>query len=196
MLTPSRAPEAVTQLLVAWSNGDQEALDRLMPLVYDELRQLARRYMRRERAGHTLQTTAVINEAYLRLVDQQNVRWQNRAHFFAIAAHVMRRILIDYARRRRYAKRGGGAPHVSLDEVAVLSEERAADLIALDEALDSLASIDPQQSRVVELRFFGGLTVKETAEVLKLSHDMVKREWSTAKAWLYREMSSGPPHDP
>jgi len=190
------SPGQATQLLIDWSGGDTAALEKLTPLIYDELHRLAHRFLRRERGGHTLQTTALVNEAYLRLVNQRNLRWQNRAHFFAIAAHVMRRILIDYARRRRYAKRGGGAPHVSLDEVAVLSEERAADLIALDEALDSLASIDPQQSRVVELRFFGGLTVKETAEVLKLSHDMVKREWSTAKAWLYREMSSGPPHDP
>jgi RNA polymerase sigma factor (TIGR02999 family) len=187
MTEPS--PGHATQLLIDWSGGDRAALAELTPLIYDELHRLAHRYLRRERGGHTLQTTALVNEAYLRLVDQRNLRWQNRAHFFGIAAQIMRRILIDYARRRQYAKRGGGAPHVPLDEVAVLAEERAADLVALDEALDSLASIDPQQSRVVELRFFGGLTVEETAEVLKLSHDMVKREWSTAKAWLYREMS-------
>ena len=184
-------PGQATQLLIDWSGGDTAALQKLTPLIYDELHRLAHRFLRRERGGHTLQTTALVNEAYLRLVDQRNLRWQNRAHFFAIAAQLMRRILIDYARRRQYAKRGGGAPHVSLDEAAVLSDERAADLIALDEALDSLASIDPRQSRVVELRFFGGLTIEETAEVLKLSHDMVKREWSTAKAWLYREMSGG-----
>ena len=189
MTEPS--PGQVTRLLIDWSGGDTAALQNLTPLIYDELHRLAHRFLRRERGGHTLQPTALVNEAYLRLVDQRNLRWQNRAHFFAIAAQLMRRILIDYARRRQYAKRGGGAPHVSLDEAAVLSEERAADLIALDEALGSLALIDPQQSRVVELRFFGGLTVEETAEVLKLSHDMVKREWSTAKAWLYREMSNG-----
>jgi len=189
MTDPS--PGQATQLLIDLSGGDTAALEKLTPLIYDELHRLAHRFLRRERGGHTLQTTALVNEAYLRLVDQRNLRWQNRAHFFAIAAQLMRRILIDYARRRQYAKRGSGAPHVSLDEAAVLSEERAADLIALDEALDNLASIDPQQSRVVTLRFFGGLTVEETAEVLKLSHDMVKREWSTAKAWLYREMSSG-----
>jgi RNA polymerase sigma factor (TIGR02999 family) len=193
MTEPS--PGQATRLLIDWSGGDTAALQKLTPLIYDELHRLAHRFLRRERGGHTLQPTALVNEAYLRLVDQRDLRWQNRAHFFAIAAQLMRRILIDYARRRQYAKRGGGAPHVSLDEAAVLSEERAADLIALDDALDSLASIDPQQSRVVELRFFGGLTVEETAEVLKLSHDMVKREWSTAKAWLYREMSSGGPRD-
>jgi RNA polymerase sigma factor (TIGR02999 family) len=181
-----------SQLLIDWSGGDAAALEKLTPLIYDELRRLARRFLRHERGGHTLQTAALVNEAYLRLVDQRNVRWQNRAHFFAIAAQLMRRILIDYARRRHYAKRGGGAPQVSLDEAAALSDERAADLVALDEALLGLASIDPQQSRVVELRFFGGLTVEETAEVLKLSPDKVKREWSTAKAWLYREMSTGP----
>jgi RNA polymerase sigma factor (TIGR02999 family) len=186
-----RSPGQATQLLFDWSGGDAAALETLTPLIHDELHRLARRFLRRERGGHTLQATALVNEAYLRLVDQRSVRWQNRAHFFAIAARLMRRILIDYARRRHYAKRGGGAPQVSLDEAAVLSDERAADLVALDEALLDLASIDPQQSRVVELRFFGGLTVEETAEVLKLSHDKVKREWSTAKAWLYREMSTG-----
>ena len=185
------SPKEVTQLLVDWSNGDQTALDKLFPLVYGELHRLARRYMRRERIGHTLQTTALVNEAYLRLIDQRDVRWQNRAHFFAIAAKLMRRILVDYARKHLYAKRGGGTPEVSLDEAALLLPERAADLLALDDALTDLASIDPQQSRVIELRFFGGLTIEETAEVLKLSQDMVKREWSTAKAWLYQEMSKG-----
>jgi RNA polymerase sigma factor (TIGR02999 family) len=179
----------VTQLLLDWSNGDQAAFHELMPMVYDELRQMAHRYMCRERPGHTLQTTALVNEAYLRLVDQKRVRWKNRAHFFAAAAQAMCRILIDHARKHRYAKRGGGARKISLDDVAVISDERAADLLALDEALFSLASIDSQQSRIVELRFFGGLTIEETAEVLKLSVDMVKREWSTAKAWLFREMN-------
>lgn len=185
------SPKEVTQLLADWSHGDQSALDRLMPLVYDELRRLAHRHMARERGQHTLQTTALVNEAYLRLVEQKDVHWQNRAHFFAIAAQMMRRILIDYARKRGYAKRGGGAPHVPLDEAAVLSEERAANLIALDDALNSLAALDPQQCRVVELRFFGGLTVEETAAVLGLSVDKVKREWSTAKAWLAKQMSEG-----
>lgn len=183
------ASQDVTQLLVDWSNGDQGALDKLMPLVHEELRRLAHRQMRRERPGHTLQTTALLNEAYLRLVDQKRVFWQNRAHFFAIAAQMMRRVLIDHARGRRYAKRGGGAPHVSLDEAAVLSEQRTASLLLLDEALTKLASADPQQSRVVELRYFGGLNAEETAEALNLSVDKVRREWSTAKAWLYREMS-------
>lgn len=185
------SPKEVTQLLADWSHGDQSALDRLMPLVYDELRRLAHRHMARERGQHTLQTTALVNEAYLRLVEQKDVHWQNRAHFFAIAAQMMRRILIDYARKRGYAKRGGGAPHVPLDEAAVLSEERAANLIALDDALNSLAALDSQQCRVVELRFFGGLTVEETAAVLGLSVDKIKREWSTAKAWLAKQMSEG-----
>ena len=186
MTTPS--PKEITQLLVDWSGGDRAALNELMPLVYDELRRLAHHYMSRERPGHTIQTTALVNEAYLRLVDQKNVSWQNRAHFFGIAAQLMRRILIDYARKHRSAKRGGEVRLVSLDEAAVMTEERAAELTALDEALNNLASFDPQQSRIVELRFFGGLTIEETAEVMKLSVDMVKREWSTARGWLYREM--------
>lgn len=186
---PTPSTHEVTQLLLDWSDGDHQAFDALMPLVYDELRQMAHRYMSRERSGHTLQTSALVNEAYLRLVDQKRVHWQNRAHFFAVAAQAMRRILVDHARKHRYAKRGGGAQKVSLDDVAVLSDERAGDLLALDEALKGLAAIDPQQSRVVELRFFGGLTIEETSEVMKLSVDMVKREWSTAKAWLFREMS-------
>ncbi len=187
MTKPS--PKEVTQLLTDWSGGDRAAFDELVPLVYEELRRLAHHYMGREHVGHTLQTTALVNEAYLRLADQNRMHWQNRAHFYAIAAQMMRRILVDYARKRRYAKRGGELFKVSLAEAAGLSQERAADVIALDEALKSLAEIDPQQSRVVELRFFGGLTIEETAEVLALSHDMVKREWATAKAWLYREMS-------
>jgi RNA polymerase sigma factor (TIGR02999 family) len=183
------SPQEVTQLLVDWSNGDQAALDRLMPLVHEELRMLAHHYMRRERPGHTLQTTALVNEAYLRLVDQRELRWQNGAHFFAIAAQLMRRILVDHARSHLYAKRGGGAHKVSLDEAAVVSQERSNEILALDEALKSLASVDPQQSRVVELRFFGGLTVEQSAEVLGLSPATIKREWSTAKAWLYHELS-------
>ncbi|MFN2513443.1 MAG: sigma-70 family RNA polymerase sigma factor [Pyrinomonadaceae bacterium] len=189
------APKEVTQLLIDWSGGDQSAFDKLVPLVYEELRQLAHRYMGREHVGHTLQTTALVNEAYLRLVDQNRMRWQNRAHFFAIAAQMMRRILVDYARKRRYAKRGGELFKVSLAEAAGLSQERAADVEALDEALKSLSEIDQQQSRVVELRFFGGLTIEETAEVLGLSHHMVKREWATAKAWLYQEMSKSQQDD-
>lgn len=188
-------PREVTQLLIDWGAGDQAAFDRLVPMVYEELRRLAHHYMAREHVGHTLQTTALVNEAYLRLVDQNRVRWQNRAHFFGIAAQMMRRILVDYARKRRYAKRGGELIRVSLAEAAGLTEERAADVAALDEAMKSLEVIDPQQSRVVELRFFGGLTIEETAEVLKLSRDMVNREWATAKAWLYQEMSKSEARD-
>ena len=184
-------PPRLTKLLIDWSNGDQSALDQLTPLVYDELRRLARHYMIRERPGHLLQTTALVHEAYLRLIDQTQVHWQNRAHFFAIAAQMMRRILVDHARGQLYAKRGGGARRISLDRVSVVSEERAADVIALDDVLNGLAEIDPQQSRVVELRFFGGLTVEETAEVLGLSPATVKREWSAAKAWLQQELSKG-----
>ena len=183
-------PLQITQLLVEWGKGDRAALDRIMPLVHNELHRIAHRYMNRERPGHTLQTSAVVNEAYLRLIDQQSVKWQNRAHFFGIAAQMMRRILVDYARKHNYAKRGGGALHVSLNEAAARSNKRTADVIALDEALTALEAIDVQQSRVVELRFFGGLTIKETAEALGISVDMVKREWNTAKGWLYREMSN------
>jgi RNA polymerase sigma-70 factor (ECF subfamily) len=180
---------SVTQLLVAWSDGDQAALDQLMPLVQQELRRLARSYMRGERRGHTLQTTALVNEAYLRLVDQKHVRWQNRAHFLAIAAQLMRRILVDYARRRQYQKRGGDALQVSLAEAESLSDEHSPDLVALDEALVSLAEIDPRRSRVVELRFFGGLNIEETAEILKVSPTTVERDWITAKAWLYQRIN-------
>ena len=179
----------ITQMLLDWSEGDRTALERVTPLVYAELHRLAHRQMNRERAGHTLQTSALVNEAFLRLVDQRNVKWNNRAHFFAIAAQMMRRILVDYARSHLYAKRGAGAVHVSLDHAQLVSNEPAADVAALDEALTMLESIDPQQARVVELRFFGGLTIKEAAEVMGISVDMVKREWSTARAWLYREMS-------
>jgi RNA polymerase sigma factor (TIGR02999 family) len=185
----------ITQMLVDWSEGDREALDRLTPLVYGELHRLAHRHMDRERGGHTLQTSALVNEAFIRLVDQTNVKWNNRAHFFAIAAQMMRRILVDYARSHLYAKRGGGAIHVSLDHGDLVSNEPAAEVAALDVALSKLQSIDPEQARVVELRFFGGLTIKETAEVMKISIDKVKREWSTARAWLSREMTNSS-HDP
>jgi RNA polymerase sigma factor (TIGR02999 family) len=187
-MTPS--PQQVTQLLVAWGDGDSAALDELMPLVYDELHRLARRYMNRERPGNTLQTSALVNEAYLRLVDQRDVRWQNRAHFFSIAAQMMRRILVDHARKRQFKKRGGGARRVSLDEVMIVSEERAADVVALDEALNILAEIDPRKGRIVELRFFGGLSVEETAEVLGVSPGTVMRDWTLAKAWLRRAIST------
>ena len=185
--TPS--PHELTQLLIDWSNGSQDAVEQLFPLVYEELRRLAHRYMRRERPGHTLQTTAVVHEAYLRLIDQKHVQWQNRAHFFAIAARMMRRILITHAQSHAYAKRGGGALKVSLDEAAILSPVRARELIALDDALKSLAVIDVRRSQVVELRFFGGLSNEEIAEVLKISPNTVMRDWNVAKAWLYREMS-------
>ena len=185
--TPS--PHEITRLLIDWSNGSQDVLEDLFPLVYEELRRLAQRYMSQERPGHTLQTTAVVHEAYLRLIDQKHVQWQNRAHFFAIAAQMMRRILITHAQSHAYAKRGGGAPKVSLDEAAVLSPARAGELIALDEALKGLAVIDVRRSQVVELRFFGGLSNEEIAEVLKISPNTVTRDWNVAKAWLYREMS-------
>ena len=176
-------------MLVDWSNGNQAALDKLYPLVYDELRRMARRYMSRERKDHTLQTTALINEAYLRLVEQRNVHWENRAHFFGISAQIMRRILIDHARRYHYSKRGGGAHKISLDEAAVVAKGRATELLSLDEALNSLAEIDPRRSRVVELRFFGGLDNDEIAAVLKISPNTVTRDWNMARAWLYQELS-------
>jgi RNA polymerase sigma factor (TIGR02999 family) len=178
----------MTDLLAAWSDGDREALDRLLPLVERELHNLAHRYMSRERQDHTLQTTALVNEAYLKLVGQTRVRWQNRAHFFAIAAQIMRRILIDHSRTRRYQKRGGGAPELPLEEAAVLSDERASELIALDDALVALEKIDERKARVVELRYFGGLSVEEAAEVLSVSADTVGREWRRARAFLLREI--------
>jgi len=183
------ASEDVTRLLVNWSNGDQAALDKLLPLVNDELRRLARRYMRRESPGHTLQTSALVNEAYLRLIDQKHVQWQNRAHFFGIAAQLMRRILIDHARSHHYAKRGGGALKVSLDEAAAVTEARAAELLAVDEALEKLTAMDERKGRIVELRFFGGLTEEETAEVMGVSSPTVQREWRAAKAWLRRMLT-------
>jgi RNA polymerase sigma-70 factor (ECF subfamily) len=182
-------PQEITQLLLSWSQGDNSALDQLIPLVYPELRRLARQHMRRENPGHTLQTSALINEAYLRLVDHHDVKWQGRAHFFAVAAQVMRHILIDHARRLHYAKRGAGALHIPLDEVALVSQERAAEFVALDESLTLLAAVDPRKSQIVELRFFGGLTVEEAAEVMKLSPITIKREWRSARAWLHLEMS-------
>jgi RNA polymerase sigma-70 factor (ECF subfamily) len=189
-MTPSTpSPHEVTQLLIDCRNGSQDASNQLFPLVYEELRRLAHRYMSRERPGHSLQTTAVVHEAYLRLIDQNHVQWQNRAHFFAIAAQMMRRILITHAQSRAYAKRGGGTLKVSLDEAAILSRERASELMALDEALTSLTATDPRRSRVVELRFFGGLSNEEIAEVLRISTNTVTRDWNVAKAWLYREMS-------
>ncbi len=193
---PTPEPQRLTELLVAWSDGDQKALNDLFPLVYDELRQLARRHMRRERRGHTLRTTALVNDAYLRLVDQRQVRWQNRAHFFAIAAQMMRRILVDHARAKRYEKRGGGAAHVPLEEAAVIAQGKEAEIIALDEALVALAEIDPRRARVVELRYFGGLSNEEIAEVLKVSPNTVTRDWNMARAWLYQELSGAPADSP
>ena len=181
--------EEVTGLLRAWSEGDQTALDKLMPLIYAELHRLAKRYMGREHAGHTLQTSALVNEAYMRLVDAHGVRWQNRAHFFAVSAQIMRRILVDFARARQNLKRGGGAQQVTLDEGLVVSPEKGADLLALDEALEKLATLNPRQSRVVELRYFGGLNEEEVAEALSVSPRSVRHDWSLARAWLYRELN-------
>jgi RNA polymerase sigma-70 factor, ECF subfamily len=183
----SLSPE-VTQLLLAWSQGEQEALDKLIPFVHEELRRLAHYYMSGERADHTLQTTALVNEAYLRLVDLGQTQWQNRAHFFAVSAQLMRRILVDFARSRNLLKRGGGIEQLSLAEEMVISEDSQEDLIALDEALNALAAIDERKSKVVELRFFGGLTEEETAEVLKVSSETVTRDWRLAKVWLLRAL--------
>jgi RNA polymerase sigma-70 factor (ECF subfamily) len=182
--------EGVSVLLRAWSDGDRNALDKLAPIVYGELRRLARYYLHRERPGHSLQATALVNEAYLRLVDYKRMRWENRAHFFAVSAQLMRRILVDHARRHNL-KRGGGVQHVELQDTVVIGEDRAENLIALDEALQSLAQMDARKARVVELRFFGGLSVEETAEVLQISAVTVMRDWSSARAWLYREMDGG-----
>jgi RNA polymerase sigma factor (TIGR02999 family) len=182
-------PHQITELLAEWSDGNQSALDELYPLVYDELHRLARRYMSRERKGHTLQTTALINEAYVRLVDQKNVHWANRSHFFAISAQIMRRILIDHARRHAYAKRGGGAQQVSLEDVAVITPSLGSELMRLDEALKSLAEMDPRRSQVVELRYFGGLSNEEIAGVLNVSENTVTRDWNMARAWLYQQLT-------
>lgn len=182
-------PENITELLASYGRGDKESLDQLIPIVYDELRRQAARYLRREQAGHTLQTTALIHEAYVRLVDQRNMQWQNRAHFFGIAAQMMRRILVDHARSKKRAKRGGSDIRVSLGDAEVAAKDQELDVVALDRALERLARIDEQQSRVVELRFFSGLSVEETAEVMGISKSTVKRDWSMAKAWLHRELS-------
>ena len=186
-------PGAVTELLRAWGDGDDAALEQLTPLVEGELRRLARAYMRRERRDHTLQATALVNEAFLRLTDARRVRWQDRAHFLGISARLMRRVLVDHARARGYRKRGGGAQHVTLDEGLVLSPEPAVDVLALDRALEALAAVDVRKSRVIELRFFGGLSVEETAEVLHVSADTVKRDWRLAKLWLLRELEGAGP---
>ena len=187
-MTPS--PPEVTQLLVAWNNGDEAARDQLMPLVYEELHRLAHQYMRRERPGNTLQTSGLVNEAFLKLVDQREVQWQNRAHFFGIAAQMMRRILVDYARNRGYAKRGGKAQRVSFNEALTVADERSAAVIALDEALNNLVTIDERKGKIVELRFFGGLSIEETAELLGVSPGTVMRDWTLAKAWLRRAMTA------
>jgi RNA polymerase sigma-70 factor (ECF subfamily) len=189
MRNTSSPPHEITELLAEWSEGNQAALDQLYPLVYNELRRLAHGYLRRERKGHTLQNTALINEAYLRLVDQKHVHWANRSHFFGISAQIMRRILIDHARRYEYSKRGGGAQRISLDEGAVVAKQRARELLLLDEALKSLATIDPRRSQVVELRYFGGLNNEEIAGVLKISENTVTRDWNMARAWLYQELN-------
>ena len=181
----------VTQLLLDWGNGDKAALDKLVPVVYQELRRLAAYYMRRERPGHTLQTSALVNEAYMRLVDYSQMRWQSRAHFFAVAAQAMRRILVEHARKRHFAKRGGGAVKVSFDEAAIVSQEQASELVALDDALTSLEAMDQRKARIVELRYIGGLNIEETAEVLAISPATVQREWRAAKAWLYRAIKEG-----
>ena len=180
----------ITGLLVAWGGGDRSALERLMPLVYDELHRLAHRYMSRERVGHTLQTSALVNEAYLRLVNWKDLHWENRAHFFAVSAQMMRRILVDFARDRQYLKRGGGALQVSLGEAESLTACRTSDLVALDEALTALSEVDPRKGQVVEMRFFGGLSVAEVAAVLKVSEETVMRDWRLAKVWLLRQLGS------
>jgi len=182
--------EEVSNLLLAWSNGDRDALEKLTPLVYEELRRLARHYMSLERSGHSLQATALVNEAYLRLTDYKRMRWENRAHFFAVSAQLMRRILVEHARRHNL-KRGAGIQHLPLEDTALMGSDRDQDLVALDDALQAFARIDARKARVVELRFFGGLSVEETAEVLKVSPVTVMRDWSTARAWLYREMTGG-----
>jgi RNA polymerase sigma factor (TIGR02999 family) len=184
------APSLVTGLLLAWGQGDDAALEQLIPVVHAELRRIAGRHMAGERVGHSLQATALVNEAYLRLVDIRRMKWQNRAHFFAMSARLMRRILVDFARSRRYKKRGAGAQKVSLDEALVISDERGNDLVALDDALTALGAVDERKSRVVEMRFFGGLSVEETAEALQVSPETVMRDWKFAKAWLLRELAN------
>jgi RNA polymerase sigma factor (TIGR02999 family) len=188
---PTMSPHEVTQLLADWGKGDKSALEKLFPLVYDELRRIADRQMSQERAGHTLEATALVNEAYLKLAGQQGFEWHNRAHFFAVCAQVMRHVLIDHARAHARDKRGGGAIKVSLSEAAVMAEEQAEHFIALDAALNALEHIDPQKEKIVELRYFGGLSIEETAEVLDISPRTVRREWQRAKAWLYRMIAEG-----
>ncbi len=187
-LMQAHSSEEITALLIAWCEGDHTALDRLAPLIQSELHRLARHYMSRERPGHLLQTSALVNEAYLRLIDWKTVRWQNRAHFFGVAAQMMRRILVDFARERQYLKHGGGALQVSLDDAAAFVVHRNTDLVALDEALTALAEVDPRKVRVVEMRFFAGLSVEEVADVLKVSKETVMRDWRLAKVWLLREL--------
>jgi len=189
----TRSPEGITQLLERWSQGDEEALDQLMPLVYGELRRLAGAYLRRERSNHTLQSTALVHEAFMRLVQQQDVQWRNRAHFYAIAAQMIRRILVDYARSQHAEKRGSGAIKLALDEAMAVPQTGAdIDLLGLNDALDRLAELDERQGKIVELRFFAGLSIEETAEVMHLSPASIKREWQTARAWLFREMTRTP----
>ena len=187
------ASHQVTRLLIDWRNGDEGALEQLIPLVHDELRRVARRHMAHERVGHTLQATALVNEAYVRLIDIKQVNWQDRAHFFAMSSRLMRRVLVDFARSKGYQKRGAGAQKVSLDEALIGSAEPAANLVALDDALDALAAFDARKAQVVEMRFFGGLSVEETAEALKVSVDTVMRDWKLAKAWLLRELAGQDP---
>jgi len=188
---PDLSPQEVTQLLADWGKGDRSALDKLFPLVHAELRRIAQRQMNQERAGHTLQATALVNEAYLKLVGQQELEWQNRAHFFAVCAQMMRHILIDHARAHARDKRGGGAIQVSLNDVAVIPDEQASYFVALDEALRHLENLDPQKGRIVELRYFGGLSIEETVDLLNISPRTVRREWQRSKAWLYRMISEG-----
>jgi RNA polymerase sigma-70 factor (ECF subfamily) len=191
MTTAAASPHGVTQLLKAWGNGEQQALEQLIPLVYTELHRLAHRYMDRERKTHTLQPTALVHEAYERLIDLKHVSWQNRAHFFGVSAQLMRRILVDYARSRRYSKRGGEWRQVPLNEAVALFRDRQTDIVALDDVLRTLADIDARKSRVVEMRFFGGLSIKEVAEVLNVSQETVLRDWRLAKVWLLRELNQG-----
>ena len=185
---PVPPPAQITSLLINWRNGDQAALEQLIPLVHEELRRLARRHMAHERAGHTLQATALVNEAYVRLIDIKQVNWQDRTHFFAMSSRLMRRILVDFARSKGYQKRGGGAHKVSLDEALIITQEPGQDLIALDDALTALAAFDPRKAQVVEMKFFGGLSVEETADALKVSVETVMRDWKFAKVWLLREL--------
>src|SRR5262245_28508654 len=191
----TESPNEVTQLLLAWNGGDDAALDKLMPLVYGELRKAAKRYLRREPQGHTLQTSALVNEVYLRLIDAKNVRWQDRAHFYAISARLMRRVLVEFARRRHQLKRGGDVQQVSIEEALAFTQGQGADVVALDDALTTLAKLNLRQSRVVELRFFGGLSEDEIAEALKVSPRTVRNDWRLARAWLFRELNKGKDND-